>query len=383
MTTLKEILPIADQIIKKYDLCDHCLGRLFSKQLHLSSNDLLGKKIRKKFNSSLTKCYICKNLLSNLKPYLKLMLESHLKYEYSTMIVGVMIKPSVIDRDDYIRSKYKLRGIDGVKTGIAKELTKKFSRKTKKRIDFLDPEITFTINFKDESCHIRSKSILLQGRYNKTKRGLSQKQKSCSNCSGKGCRICSFHGIFEFDSVEGKISQYLFSKFGGTIAKFTWIGGDDKSSLVLGSGRPFFVKIQNPLKRRIILPKKINLDSIHINNLKIISEIPKKNPKFTSLIELQINFQDEIDSKNLKKLKNIVKYPVVVYEKSGKRSEKKIFTLKYKKTSKKNLTLLIKAEGGLPIKRFVESDNVNPGISQTLHNPCYCTKFDFHKVELE
>ncbi len=383
MTTLKEILPISNQIIKKYDLCDHCLGRLFSKQLHLSSNNLLGKKIRKKFKSSSTSCYICKNLLSNLKPYLKLMLESYLKYEYSTMIVGVIIKPSLIDRDDYIRSKYKLRGIDGVKTSITKELAKKFTRKTKKKIDFLDPEVTFTINLKNESCHIRSKSISLQGCYTKTKRGISQKQKSCSNCSGKGCRVCSFHGISEFDSVEGKISQYLFSKFGGTIAKFTWIGGDDKSSLVLGSGRPFFVKIQNPLKRRTILPKKINIDSVHINNLKIISETPKKHPKFTSLIELQISSQYEIDSKSLKKLKNIVKNPVVVYEISGKRSEKNIFTLKYKKTSKTKFTLLIKAEGGLPIKRFVESDNVNPGISQILHNPCHCTQFDFHNIELE
>ena len=134
--TIREILPLSNQIIKKYDLCDHCLGRLFSKQLHLSSNNLLGKKIRKKFKSSSTRCYICKNLLSNLKPYLKLMLESHLKYEYSTMVVGVIIKPSVIDRDDYIRSKYKLRGIDGIKTGITKELTKKFTRKTKKKLIF-------------------------------------------------------------------------------------------------------------------------------------------------------------------------------------------------------------------------------------------------------
>ena len=262
MTNFKEILPLAAQIIKKYDLCDNCLGRLFSKQLYLSSNNLLGRKIRVNLKSSSKQCYICKNLLSNLKPYLDLMLESSSKYEYSTMLVGVMIKPSIIDRDDYIRSKYKIRGIDSIKTEITKELMQKFTRKTKKKIDFLDPEITFTINFQDESCHVRSKSILLEGRYRKTKRGFSQKQKSCSNCSGRGCRICNYHGIIKFDSVEGKISEYLFSKFGGTTAKFTWIGSEDKSSLVLGSGRPFFVKIQNPFKRKIYFPKKIKSDPL-------------------------------------------------------------------------------------------------------------------------
>ena len=383
MTSIKEILPSAFQIIKKFDLCDNCLGRLFSKPLSSSSNKLLGKKIRKNLKIYSVKCYVCKNLLSNLTPYLKLMLESCSKYEYSSILVGAIIKPSIIDRDDYIRSKYKLRGIESVKTDITKELAKQFIRKTKKKLDYLDPEITFTINFKDESCHVRSKSISLQGSYNKTQRGFPQKQKSCVNCFGKGCMICNFHGITEFDSVEGKISYYLFSKFGGTITKFTWMGGEDKSSLVLGSGRPFFVKIQNPLKRRPHLSKKINLDSVSISNCKIISEFPKKFPHFTSLIKLQIHAQNEIDSKTLRKLKEILKKSVVVYEKSGKRSEKVVSNLKYKITSKRSFTLTIRAEGGFPIKRFVASDNVSPGVSQILNTPCSCTQFDFYDVELE
>jgi len=73
MTTIKEIIPIANQIIKDYDLCDSCLGRLFSKQMNLSSNKLLGKKLKMSVRQSSKKCFICKNLLDNLTPYLKLM----------------------------------------------------------------------------------------------------------------------------------------------------------------------------------------------------------------------------------------------------------------------------------------------------------------------
>ena len=68
MSNIEQIAPLANKIIKKYDLCDHCLGRLFSKQLHLSSNKLLGKKLKKNLNSS-GKCYICKNLFDNLKGF--------------------------------------------------------------------------------------------------------------------------------------------------------------------------------------------------------------------------------------------------------------------------------------------------------------------------
>ena len=381
--TIKEIIPIANQIIRDYDLCDSCLGRLFSKQLHLSSNKLLGKKLKMSVRQSSKKCFICKNLLDNLTPYLKLMLDASSKYDFSSMIVGALIKPSVIDRDDYIRSKYKLRGIDSVKTDITKELGKQFIKKTKKTIDFLNPDLTFTINFKDESCQLRSKPILLHGRYTKSERGLPQKQKSCVNCSGKGCRCCDFHGISEYDSIEGKLSEFLFDKFGGTTAKFTWVGGEDKSSLVLGSGRPFFVKIQNPFKRDLVLPRKITFDSVVMHNCKIISLPPKTPIKFNSSIELKISTENEILPTTMAKLKSILNGPVVVYETSGKRSEKVISDLKYKKTSKNCFTLFIKAEGGLPVKRFVDGDDVTPGIRQIMNDKCTCITFDFLEIDLK
>ena len=381
MSDYKKITSAANQILKKYELCENCLGRLFSKQLHLSSNKLLGKKLKKNLNST-QKCYICKNLFDNLNYFLKLMLDVSSNYSFVSFSVGAMIKPSVIDRDDYIRSKYKLKGIDSVKTDISKELRKLFSRKTKKIIDFLDPDVTFTINLKDESCQMRSKSIFLSGRYIKTLRGIPQKQKSCENCSGKGCRTCNFHGISEFDSVEGIISQFLFKKFGGSTAKFTWIGGEDKSSLVLGTGRPFFVKIKNPLKRNLKLAN-LTFDFLKITNLKIIPESPKNPLKFNSSIELKISTEDKIDSKNLKKLKDLQKHPIVVYEKSGKRSEKKIFSIKYKKNSSNTFTLFIIAEGGFPVKRFVNSDDVSPGISQILNTSCICQEFDFLDIKVK
>jgi tRNA pseudouridine synthase 10 len=383
MTTLKEIIPIANQILKNYDLCDSCLGRLFSKQMNLSSNKLLGKKLKTSARKSSKKCFICKNLLDNLTPYLKLMLDASSNYDFSSMVIGAIIKPSIIDRDDYIRSKYKLRGIDSIKTDITKELGKQLTKKIKKTIDFLNPDLTFTINFKDESCQLRSKPILLHGRYTKHERGLPQKQKSCVNCSGKGCRNCNFHGISEYVSVEGKISEFLFNAFGGATAKFTWVGGEDKSSLVLGSGRPFFVKLQNPYKRNFSLPKKIVLDSVIIHNCKIISDPPISPIKFNSLIELKISTENEIHSTALKNLKTVLCNPVVVYEKSGKRSEKHIFDLKYAKTSKNSFTLFIKAEGGLPVKRFVDGDDVTPSISQIINDPCTCMTFDFLEIDLK
>jgi tRNA U54 and U55 pseudouridine synthase Pus10 len=72
----------------------------------------------------------------------------------------------------------------------------------------------------------------------------------------------------------------------------------------------------------------------------------------------------------------------VIYENSGRRSEKKIFNSKYKKTSKNKFTLTIDVEGGFPVKRFVIGDEVVPGVSQTIGDNCKCDEFDFLKIEM-
>jgi len=381
MSNYSEITSIANSILKKYDLCDQCLGRLFSKQLHLSSNKRLGRKLKKKYISK-SKCYVCKNLFCNLDYFLKSMLDISSNYEFQTYSVGIMIKPSIVDRDDFIRSKYHLKGIDSVKTDVAKELIKLFTKKTQKLLDSFDPEITFTINLKDELCQLHSKSIILFGKYVKSKRGYAQKQQSCGNCSGMGCRVCDFHGISEFESVEGIISKLLFKKFGGTTTKFTWIGGEDKSSLVLGSGRPFFVKIKNPSKRKSTLADE-KFDSVSIFNLKLVDTFPKKPLNFYSRIKIKISTKSQINSKKLKKLKDLTTCPIVIYEKSGKRYEKKIFDLKYKKNSNNLFTIIMSAEGGFPIKKFVIGDDMSPNISSLLDNSCVAQEFDFLDIFLK
>ena len=379
MAEYAQIVTVANQILAKHDLCNQCLGRLFAKKLGLSSNKLLGKKLNKKQKT--LKCYICKNLFDNLNYYVKMMIDSSSKFSFTTFSIGTILKPSTIDHDDAIRSKYKLRGTDSVKTDITKQLAKLYSKNTKKILDPLDSDVTFTVNTKDESCHLRSKSIFLSGRYTKNNRNLPQKQRSCSNCSGKGCRVCDFHGIADFESVEGVVSELLFKKIGCTTAKFTWVGGEDKSSLVLGNGRPFFVKLQNPQKRKFrSLSKKNN--SVSIMNLKAETRLPLHPIKFSSKVDILVSADSTITSSKLEKMKTFFLSPIIVYEKSGKRTEKKVNLVSYGQLSDRNFKLKIDAEGGLPIKRFVNGDDVVPSVSSILKVNCIAERFDFLDVQI-
>ena len=108
MSKYSDVLTSSSEIIKKYDLCDFCLGRFFSKQLRLSSNKLLGKKLKNGYNSK-HPCYNCKNLFDNLDYFLKLMLDSSSDYGFNTFSIGTTVKPSIVDRDDILKSEFLIK----------------------------------------------------------------------------------------------------------------------------------------------------------------------------------------------------------------------------------------------------------------------------------
>ncbi|PXF25336.1 MAG: hypothetical protein CXX67_09390 [Thaumarchaeota archaeon] len=374
------ILSQSKSILKEYDLCDFCLGRFFINLSSFSSARRLGLKIRNSINSkNISECYICRNLFSSLDFYVKMMYDVASGIEFSTFVVGATLKQSVIERDDKIRSEFHLRGVDSIKTEITRELGKRFLRKAKAKIDHLSPDATFTINFRTERCDAKTRHLFLYGRYIKKKRGLSQKQESCKDCKGKGCIFCNYHGIVLFDGVEGKISQFLYEKFETVRVKFTCIGGEDKTSLVLGNG---FAKLLSPKKRNIKLSKKSNLDEIIIHDLRVIDHIPNGFVPFYSIIKILVSTKNNISSKKLKKLKQLVTTPITVSDTNSKKSKKTIHKIKYKKNSLRSFTAEIEADGGLPIKRFVEGNGVIPNFSDILGTQCTCKKFDINQISL-
>ena len=46
-------------------------------------------------------------------------------------------------------------------------------------------------------------------------------------------------------------------------------------------------------------------------------------------------------------------------------------------------SLFIKAEGGLPLKRFIEGGDVTPNLSELLNCECKCIELDFHDIDVE
>jgi tRNA pseudouridine synthase 10 len=383
MKNIKSTQVLVNSILRNYSLCNYCLGRLISKNLCLKPSQSLGKKFNtKKPKLPLKKCYICKNIFQKIDNTITHMLEQSSSYQFSTFLVGLIIKPSISDNDDDIKSKFKIKGTSNVKTQINHELSKKFAYQTKSKTDIIDADIIFKINFKDDSCKIYSKPMFVYGRYTKEQRNLPQKQISCKNCLGKGCISCSFHGLNNFNSVEGKIAKLFYKKFNSKQIKINWIGGEDKSSLISGNGRPFFVKILDPHIRKLKFQKQNYLNGIQLHDLRIIQNSPKNPISFRSNISILL--KSEIPLKNilLKKIHSIKNSPLKIYNYGEKFTEKSIYDIKYKKSNSNLLQIFMLVDSGFPIKSFVENSNIKPNLSELLETKCTCIQFDFKEINV-
>ena len=375
--TIQQVMQDASRIQGDYSLCDSCLGRLYAKRLSLSSNRLLGKRIRRGVRR--TKCYICRDMIDNLDLFHLAIADRTRDHQFASFMMGVILRPSVMERDDLVRSRYKLMGIDSVKTDISRQLAKRLAQRTKSKIDHAEPELIVTVDLKNESVELHSKSVILAGRYTKSSRGLPQKQKPCADCWGKGCTRCSYHGISGFESIEGRISEFLYEKFRARQTKVTWIGGEDKTSLVRGTGRPFFVRVINPQKRRARLPKKIDLDEVCLLGLRRVPSV-RSPVRFRSKISLSVDTDGACPP--LGALASLRNSRLAIYQDS-KRTEKSVYSVRYRKTSASSFVLSFEADGGVPIRRFVGGDTVFPNLSDLLEVRCICRHFDFDQILIQ
>ncbi len=373
-------IPIS-KILKNYNLCEYCTGRLISKLVGKPSSKLLGKKYLINYGKlSNGKCFICKNIFENFGMMLSDIYEKSNNVDFKTFNLGIILKNSYLERDDYVKSKFKLKGIENIKFGISTEIAKKISRRKKSTRVVNEPDLFIQVNFKDESCTIRTKPIFVYGRYSKKIRKLPQKQTSCKKCNGIGCHNCNFKGLKTLESVESKISNFLIKKFDANQVKINWIGGEDQSSLVLGDGRPFFAKILNPKRRNKVLRKSLKLEGISLSELKKIPIPPKGSISFKSRVSIIVDTEKPLSISQLKKLDILKNSQILDTTKNKRNNQKQIYKISYKKLGRTSFLLDLLLDGGIPIKSFIQTSETNPNVSQLLENQCKCKSLDFKNI---
>ncbi len=355
-----------ETLLKRYKLCKYCLER------------------HTRRGRSSKPCYICRGLMDNLGAIANSIAAAAKCFEFDTFLIGAILSTQLYEREDAMRARLKIRGRESIKHYLTRELGIRLAKLSRKEVEYGKPDIMITLVVDKENnvnVTIISRPLVFAGVYIKKSRGLAQKQGKCVNCGGKGCSPCNYSGLSGYHSVEGVISREMMRITGGQTPKFTWMGSEDPYSLVLGSGRPFYMRIFNPKKRKIKL-KTIKGNGIKAT-IKPINSVPVAQPRFTVKSKIHIKCENALTKKILKKLGSLSGC-AVSFENKAKKGVKSVYSVRVRQVDNNCFNLTIVADGGLMIKQFVGGEEyMKPNISEILGSKCECVIFDIMDVQLQ
>ena len=402
----KEIIKITKKTLLKYKLCDHCLGRVFAKVEHETTNQQRGKILRgnlkNKRKTKTLNCWLCDGLFDELQHFSELITESLKEYQYDTFLIGSKVDEDILNKEqqlyEYTGSKYA----EPIKTELNREIGKLLEKKLGKDVDFKDPDIMVIIDTAFDIVSLQIKSLFIYGRYKKYVRDIPQTRWFCRICQGKGCRRCNYSGQMYKTSVEELIAKEILIKTKGEDQSFHGCGREDIDVCMLGNGRPFVLEIKNPKIRNLDLSKlesTINnkdTDLIAVSDLRFSNKdeiIRIKKATFRKKYRVIFNTGIPINNEKLKKAveslrgSRISQFTPsrVAHRRANIVREKQIYNCNLDSLDGTIATLTLEAESGTYIKELVTGDNekTKPNISDILGAPCKVLKLDVIEIKGE
>jgi tRNA pseudouridine synthase 10 len=299
------------------------------------------------------------------------------RYQFKTFAVGVSLPEGIQEREDEFRSDLRLKGNETIKTQTAKLIAAHVSRKLRKSVDKLRPDLTLLVHTGTGNVVASSRPVFFYGRYTKP-RGVSQKRELCPGCTGVGCNMCGKTGFECKPSVEELLRKRLSGLSGSDKMTFTWLGSEDRESRVYPPGRPFVAEVKNPVKRVFLhrFATRYKGGQVSVSAGRILPAKPVRLPTFRFRTEILATATTKVSAETLAGLRSAFRRTTVRFERPHDRPAWK--TVYGVDATARGRTLVIRAEldGGLPVKRFVSGELVSPSVSEVLKTEVRCRRFD-------
>ncbi|MDQ4072967.1 MAG: hypothetical protein M3162_01545 [Thermoproteota archaeon] len=371
-------------------LCKFCFDRNFK-----STRKTLIKyrTIIKICKSKFFECYICKSLFDTKvnKIYNEIINSKNIAIteRIKKINIGTHLPYTIYEREDFIRSLFEIKGNPNIKNHFNNLIRKMFTNEGF-FIDYIDPDIKIDISMNDNLTYqidYRTREIILVGHYNKFSRGTSQR-KIQNNRLEKNISIKEQNNpdkIAENKSIEQSIHSYIANQFGTYDYKISWTGSEDKDSMVLGKGRPFIVRINNPKTIKDQLPikfidhVKIHFQEINTGDIDLYSKYRIKVILWIKILEHDIKIPNDVLGNVTSSLIGNVKF-----NNKNKVVEKKIYSSSYRMIDPNNFQILMIVDNGIPIKQLVGcNEYIEPCISKMIGTKCECIYFDIENILID
>ena len=336
-----------------YNLCDWCLKRQFFSPIYLKGTD--------------KDCEICHGIRKQIHKICSKIIQATKEYEYQTFLIGLTLDHIFYDNEDKFRSRYKIRGKENIKTNLLREIRKNFCELSHKKIDLDFPDISVNLGIGkkfETNVSVNSSTIVLSGRYMKPKR-FNSKHLHNENSLKVNC-----------SHIENIIKKKLMNLYEPESITFWPLGKEEPESLVLGSGRPFYLSIKNSKIVSFKHEFSLRSNGLIFNIKEKLQTLPKTMPFYAMKIRTLVSCEDNLKASVLKLVNDS---GIRIVELTGTRNKnwKFIYQIKSIMRGQKKLELIILCDNSFPIRRFIDGDeDISPNLCQIIDNKCKCQLYD-------
>ncbi|MEM2929520.1 MAG: tRNA pseudouridine(54/55) synthase Pus10 [Thermoproteota archaeon] len=384
-------------------LCDRCLGRQFSNLMPSHDNEAKGKVLknflfmnealvkeeksrislkiikalaesghdfslgflRRNFGLNITPkpCYICDNKINSLiDRAVARIVEKSPEVEFKTFYVGLTLPVLFEEKDEKVKSFFKLKFGEALKNELNREIIGKIGRKLRKNPEMRRPDVLFIYDAIRDQVSMQINSVFLKSSYKKLVGGIAQTK---------------WRGVGEGStpSIEKMLEEIILTAYRGRGLKFHGAGREDVDVKMLGEGRPFIVEILEPKIRSVDL-KKIRSEFnrrfgkmvevsefaeatyLDVPRLKLETESRRKSYRVVFETEREVS-EKELEGLSAKLTGIVVKQRTplrVLKRRKDKIRRKTIYEAVFRRLGSSLYEAFVTCSGGLYVKEFFHGD---------------------------
>ena len=413
------ILADARALAAQEPVCDACLGRAFADRSHGLTNAERGKSLRiaaaleddEPYEQVDTAdCWVCEGLCDRFDEWAERCAAEIEDVEFETYQVGTRTPPLIEENEVLFREGAGLDEDAGelFKSEFNREVGKRVGRLTDTAVDFGRPDVQFTLDLEGDAVEVDVHSAFVYGRYRKLERDIPQTEWPCNDCQGSGyigkepCQKCDGTGYLYQDSVEGLTAPVVRDVMDGTDAKFHGAGREDVDALMLGTGRPFVIEVDDPHTREVEpaqLQEAINdyadgkaeVTDLAIPTHEMVERVKEHDASKT--YRMAVEFEDAVSDEELQDALDDLRGATITqrtpqrvdHRRADIDRTREVYDIEGEREDDTHATIELDGEGGLYVKELVSGDEgrTNPSLAGLLDTDAVVTALDVLAVEGE
>ena len=411
------VLEDAEAALATGPLCDSCLGRLFAERSFGLANAERGHALRVSLALEADEpyepdedCWVCELESERVEWWAEQAATAVRGYGFETYQVGTKVPPLFEENDALLREDVGLEPDAGeaLKTELNREVGKRIGELTGAEVEFGRPDVQFTLDLATDEIDVNVNSAFVYGRYRKLERNIPQTKWPCNDCNATGlvrgevCDGCDGSGYRYDESVEQLSAPVVVKAMDGEAGTFHGAGREDVDALMLESGRPFVIEVDEPRQRAIDVEQleadindfadgKVEVDGLRLATHEMVERVKELDASKT--YRMDVEFAEPVSAEDLQaalaELEGTTVHQKTPQRVSHRRADltrtRNVYEASGDLVDATHAEVRIHGAGGLYVKELISSDEgrTEPSLSGLLGVDAVVTALDVVDVQGE